>query len=1133
MMGEVTVEVDEEVTKQDFSLEPLPEPLLIILSPPPPFLPVPGTPTMFWRNWLKSFENYVEALNEHELSDSSRCSLLQNCLGPEGQRIFTTLIQSETTYATAVSVLTVYFSADPASQMYRLKFHQRAQAPGESVDQFVSALGELLQPCNYEDSQEKLILDQLIEKTHWPQLKERLVMERETLTLDRAMVIGKEVESALSKSELFGVHEVSVDIEDDFELPVQKRKRGRPRKGESRANTKTQTYTTKVTESRVKIKTEPHPIKISARQCRFKDNYYYMNDKLYYSDNEEDYRNDADEMNLSCDKPINKKDKEDDFKPHVQKRKRGRPRKGESRADNKTQTYLTKEAEGPSGSNDNLYSMNDKPCHSNNVGAGSNNTDEVTKVLEDYGSSLVSSQMIEERVFDKEIDDIDEDDDEDDDDDDDDYVASSSRRKGPLCPICVNRRFRDAHKLARHMRTHTKEKPFTCPICPTTFSQSYHMTRHMRNQHSAGPFICSICGQSVESYIELRNHKSAHAPRIQTCPVCQEAFTKEGAFFIHMMSHSKDQSDQTEEQSSQESDEANYGEIIQSCVRDDYENCNDNVAEMDASCGNDEPEDKEPPITFKIEHVDPEEVEPESGGTQTGKGRKPRSKPHVCPICPNRRFKGSNKLSRHMRTHTKEKPFSCPVCSLTFSQSYHMTRHLRNKHELGQYICPKCGKSLESWMELKEHKKTHAIEGLTCLACDKQFKERTALVNHLKIHKKVANPRSLSCGDCGKVFGRMYHLKRHIMSHRKATNSECYTCPDCQKNFAFPEDLNKHLEIHVKENNGTCPKCDEKFSTPEELEAHMGIHDKTYSCNTCGKKFKVEYALKKHEQGHQHERYYCSLCQKRFIKLSHYKRHILVHNRRESRCPYCDSIFLQITAFKYHLRTHVEERPFQCSCCIETFEDKDDLDQHCLKHRKFKKERPYSCTRCDNAYTTLIELTDHMTSHEGEQPQNCPICGKTFLNKNKLEKHLSIHTGERPHLCSICGNGFPSAASLKLHLHIHSGEKPFHCSQCSKTFRSSSGLRLHSRQHLEVRPSYECPECGRTYGRMTELKMHQRYHTGDKPYACTCCSKRFISKDKLNVHMRIHTGERPYSCPHCGQTFTQTGDRNRHISKFH
>ncbi|XP_026214818.1 zinc finger protein 585A-like [Anabas testudineus] len=1222
-MGDVTVELDEEVPKQDSSLEPLPEPLLIILSPPPPYLPLPGEPTMFWHKWLKAFEHYIEVLGQDKLVDSTKCALLQNCLGPEGQHIFTSLIHSETTYSAAISVLTGYFSSDYTSQMYRLKFHQRAQMPGETIDQFVSALEELLSPCNYGDLQEKLILDQLIAKTSCPQLRDRLLLEKEPLTLAAALVISREVESALNESEQFGFHEVSVDIGDDLDPPVQRKaKRGRPRRGEERA------------------KTKPPLTKTQSKPSNYKDNYYYSSDKLYYSDEndetdqaktrnnvdnrasispqrmkEESYNksddgggdNDEDFISLAkqkgpcCPICIDRRfrnahklarhmrmhTKEKPFscpicamcfsqsyhmtrhlrnqhdagqhvcptcgislesftelknhkKTHISQvqlgpdsivteenldqpvpRKRGRPRRTEERT--KTTSSLNKTPIKSSSHKDNYSQRSDELCCRDNVEDKSKNDDE-TKASnngdDDDNEASSSSHRVEEEGSTKSSD-------SEDDDDDEDFVISLTKKKGSHCPLCNNRRFRNAHSLARHMRMHTKEKPFSCPTCAVTFSQSYHMVRHLRNQHGAGQHVCTTCGISLENVRELKNHKRMHMSQFLSCPNCEEKFIDDGAFLNHIMSHGKKQS--TQRQQSDQVKNQDVGEVSRS-NNNESDSCNDDAAEADAESG------KRDKVDIKTEDKDSDEAKSQDGASRIDDSiSKTKAKGHFCPICVNRCFRGANKLARHMRTHTKEKPFTCPVCALTFSQSYHMTRHLRNQHGLGQYICPKCGKNLSSWLELKAHKRTHAIEGLTCLACDKQFKDKATLVSHLKLHKKVqqSSPRSLICGDCGKVFGRMYHLKRHIMTHRKAMNGERYKCPDCQKNFAFPEDLNKHLEIHVKENNGTCPKCNATFNSPEELETHMGVHEKSYTCNTCGKKFKVEYALKKHEQGHLHEQYYCSLCCKRFIKLSHYKRHILVHNRRESKCPHCDSVFLQLTALKYHLRTHTEERPYQCSCCIETFEEKDALEQHCLKHRKFKKEKPYSCTRCDYAFATLGELTEHMTSHEGEQPSNCPICGKTFLNKNKLEKHLTIHTGERRHLCSICGNGFPSAASLKLHIHIHTGEKPFKCSQCSKSFRSNSGLRLHSRQHMEVRPSYKCPDCGRTYGRMTELKMHQRYHTGDKPYACTCCSKRFVSKDKLNVHMRIHTGERPYSCPHCGQTFTQTGDRNRHINKCH
>ncbi|KAM9769234.1 uncharacterized protein ACNS7B_012127 [Menidia menidia] len=943
-MCEATADLDVEEMKAEATSELLPEPLLLILSPPPPFLPAPGEPAMLWPKWLNAFEHYLQALGEKELADSSRLALLRNCLGPEGERVMAALIRNRATYAAAVSDLTAHFSSDPASQGHRL-------------------------------------------------------------TLGAALAVGKEVERVLNKPR-FDIHEVVVDIGDDLEPPVQRKaKRGRPRRGERRPQTK------------------PSAPKPQTKSLRRKDEYYFSNDELYYSDSRGDAPQAADQA---------------------------RP----------AQRNAAHHDPGASGAEE------EGSCNG----------------VEDKGRE---------------------------DHEDGDFVLSSDKRKATCCPLCVNRRFRDAHKLARHMRTHTKDKPFSCPVCKLTFSQSYHMTRHMRSQHAAGQHVCSTCGQSLAGSAELQEHKKTHRSQPLRCPECGQNFTHGQEFSEHVRSH----------QAERHSSEPGGGAEVQP-------QAGAVSAGPDARPGPDrEQEGPGAAPTDNDASQDREKATPPSESQTEG---------HFCPICVDRRFRGPNKLARHMRTHTKEKPFSCPVCAMPFSQSYHMTRHVRNQHGLGQHVCSKCGRSFGTWLDLKAHRKTHAVEGLTCLACDKQFKEKAALARHLKLHRKVeASPRSLSCSDCGKAFGRMYHLKRHIMTHRKGATAECYACPDCPKSFAFPEDLNKHLQVHVKESSGTCSKCNQSFGSAEELETHMLLHQKSFACATCGKKFKVEYALKKHEQSHGSEPYYCSRCRKRFPKLSLYKRHVLVHDRREAKCPHCERVFLQLTALKYHLRTHTEQRPHQCSCCIESFPERAELERHSLRHRKLKRERPYSCTRCDRAFPSLLELTQHMGSHRGEQPHACTVCGRTFLNKSKLERHVSIHTGERPHLCSVCGNGFPSAASLKLHLHIHSGEKPFRCAQCGKSFRSASGLRLHGRQHLEERPSYECPQCGRTYGRMTELKMHQRYHTGDKPYVCTYCGKRFISKDKLNVHMRTHTGERPYSCPHCGQTFTQTGDRNRHISKYH
>ena len=80
-----------------------------------------------------------------------------------------------------------------------------------------------------------------------------------------------------------------------------------------------------------------------------------------------------------------------------------------------------------------------------------------------------------------------------------------------------------------------------------------------------------------------------------------------------------------------------------------------------------------------------------------------------CTICGKGLSRSSN-LTRHMRTHSGDRPYACTTCNQAFSESGNLTRHMRTHTGDRPYPCTTCCQAFSDSSNLTRHrKKMHAV----------------------------------------------------------------------------------------------------------------------------------------------------------------------------------------------------------------------------------------------------------------------------------------------------------------------------------------------------------------------------------------------------------------------------------------
>lgn len=182
----------------------------------PSFLQSPGTPPIPWTRWRLMFEDWLVAIGFPATAAFAvrKAALLRASLGVEGARIYYSLAAAEAEeYATVVGRLNGHFGRPSGVIFNRAQFTRHLQRPGDTIVQFLSTLRELAKKCNYPEEQfDERVRDQFAAGCCSDKIRERLLQEPETKSLDDLVSLAATMERALLEAPALMSGRVSSDV---------------------------------------------------------------------------------------------------------------------------------------------------------------------------------------------------------------------------------------------------------------------------------------------------------------------------------------------------------------------------------------------------------------------------------------------------------------------------------------------------------------------------------------------------------------------------------------------------------------------------------------------------------------------------------------------------------------------------------------------------------------------------------------------------------------------------------------------------------------------------------------------------------------------------------------------------------
>ncbi|XP_058125983.1 transcriptional repressor CTCFL-like [Anopheles ziemanni] len=319
------------------------------------------------------------------------------------------------------------------------------------------------------------------------------------------------------------------------------------------------------------------------------------------------------------------------------------------------------------------------------------------------------------------------------------------------------------------------------------------------------------------------------------------------------------------------------------------------------------------------------------------------------------------------------------------------------------HMCNYCNYTTKKMFLLSRHLKSHSDDRPhKCSVCERGFKTMASLQNHVNTHTGTKPHRCKVCDNCFTTSGELIRHMRYKHTHERP-----HKCTECDYSSVELSKLKRHIRTHTGEKPFQCPHC--TYASPDKfkLTRHMRIHtgEKPYSCDICFARFTQSNSLKAHKLIHQvgdKPVYQCELCPTTCGRKTDLRIHVQKLHTAEKpiKCKRCDSTFEDRYSYKMHVKTHEGERCFKCDFCPYASISARHLESHLLLHTN---QKPFKCSECSQCFRQKQLLKRHINYYHNPdyvvptpkaKTHVCPSCPRSFRHRGNLMRHMAMHDPE-------------------------------------------------------------------------------------------------------------------------------------------